>query len=178
MISAIGVPRRLGTDHFMGTVGIDAGPTLPKSTGRLHLRSRDPRADPVCDMQYMTAPQDREPLRAALRVTVALARQLRVDGYALKDVHVPDVSSDAALDQYIDENVQTMYHYSSTCRMAPEEGEHPGVVDDALRVHGIRKLHIADAPSRTVQPLIHRAAVYAFAAKCADPILKNAASRG
>ncbi|KAH9930084.1 GMC oxidoreductase-domain-containing protein [Fomitopsis serialis] len=174
MISTVGDPRRPGTDHLKGTMGIDAGLMLAKSTGHLRLRSRDPRAQPICDMRYATSPDDRKALRAALRVTAAMAEQLRVDGYPLEAVHAPDTTSDVALDEYIDENVETMYHYSSTCRMAPEEDECPGVIDDKLRVHGIRKLRIADASVFPNCPAAHpQAVVYAFAGKCADLMLRS-----
>ena len=56
--------------------------------------------------------------------------------------------------------------------MSPEEGHHPGVVDDELRVHGIRKLRIADASVFLNCPASHhQAVVYAFAEKCADLII-------
>lgn len=149
---------------------------LSKSTGHLRLRSRDPRDHPICDMRYATAPEDRQALRTALRLASALADQLRADGYPLDATLVPDVSSDAALDAYIDKNVDTMYHYSSSCRMAPEEGTHPGVVDDELRVHGVRKLRIADASVFPNCPAAHpQAVVYAFAERCAD-LMKTAAA--
>ena len=67
--STLGDPRRPGTDHSKGTVGIDSGLMLPKSTGRLCLRSRDPLDNPIYDMQHVTSPEDGQ----ALRVVSALA---------------------------------------------------------------------------------------------------------
>lgn len=61
------------------------------------------------------------------------------------DSHVPASTTDADLDQFITEWARTTYHYTSTCRMAPEDDENPGVVDDELFVHGIQKLRIADS---------------------------------
>ncbi|KAH9843571.1 GMC oxidoreductase-domain-containing protein [Rhodofomes roseus] len=176
MISTTGNPNRPEANKSRGTIGIDTGLMLPSSTGQLCLRSNDPRANPVCDMRYATSPADRLALRAALRVSVAIARQLRADGYELDNVNNPDTSSDAALDGYIDKNHETMYHYTSTCRMAPETDEHPGVVDE-LCVHSIQKLRRADASVFPNCPAAHpQAVVYAFAERCADLILQAAAS--
>ena len=102
---------------------------------------------------------------------------MRTDGYSLSASLEPDVSSDAALDAYIDKNVETMYHYASSCRTAPEEGTYPGVVDDELRVHGAaRKLRVADASVFPNCPAAHpQAVVYAFAERCADLVRKRAA---
>lgn len=51
--------------------------------------------------------------------------------------------SDAELEQFLRNNVQTLYHPACTARMAPlEDG---GVVDPQLRVHGISNLRVADA---------------------------------
>ena len=176
--STLGDPRRPGTDHSKGTFGIDSGLLSPKSAGHLRLRSHDPFDSPICDLRYVTAPEDRQALRTALRVVSAVANQLRVDGYPLNATLAPDISSNAALDAHIDKNAETMYHYSSSCRMAPEEGMHPGVVDDELRVHGVRKLRIADASVFPNCPAAHpQAVVYAFAEKCAD-LMKEAAASG
>lgn len=155
-------------------MGLDVGLMLPTSSGTLRLRSSDPRAHPLCDMQYVTTSKDRQALRAALRITVAMATQLAVDGYPVECVLTPKDASDASLDKYMDENLGTMYHYSSTCRMAPEDDENPGVVDDELRVHGIGKLRIADASVLPNCPATHpQAVVYAFAEKCADIMIKR-----
>ena len=128
-------------------------------------------------MRYVTTPEDRQALRAALRITMAMAKQLSGDGYPIQCVLTPKDASDASLDAYIDENLGTMYHYSSTCRMAPEDDSEPGVVDDELRVHGIGKLRIADASVLPNCPATHpQAVIYAFAEKCADLMLKAAGS--
>ncbi|KZT73342.1 GMC oxidoreductase [Daedalea quercina L-15889] len=175
LLAPIGDPSTPGVDTTKGIMSLNAGLMLSKSFGQIRLRSTDPTIEPLCDMQYLTAPEDRVALRAALRVSAAIARQLREDGYQIDPVRVPDVSSDAAVDEYIDKYVDTMYHYTSTCRMAPEDSARPGVVDDELRVHGIRKLRIADASVIPNVPAAHpQALVYALAEKCADMMRKDA----
>ena len=171
----IGDPSTPGVDTSKGIMSLNAGLMLPHSYGSLHLRTTDPRVEPLCDMRYLSAPADRTALRAALRVTTAIARQLAEDGYAIAPARVPDASSDAALDAYIDAHVDTMFHYTSTCRMAPEDDARPGVVDDELRVHGVRKLRVADASVIPNVPAAHpQALVYALAEKCADMMRQDA----
>jgi choline dehydrogenase-like flavoprotein len=125
-------------------------------------------------MGYLTSPEDYATLRAALRVAVRLAGEMRAVGYPLDDVHVPGTLDDAALDAFIDARVDTMYHYSSTCRMARPDDEKPGVVDDQLLVRGCSNLRIADASIFPSVPATHpQALIYAVAEKCADMILRT-----
>ncbi|KDQ20912.1 hypothetical protein BOTBODRAFT_151875 [Botryobasidium botryosum FD-172 SS1] len=57
--------------------------------------------------------------------------------------HHFDILTDTELEQVIHRKVETLYHPTSTIKMAPlAEG---GVVDPYLPVHGIPNLRIADA---------------------------------
>ncbi|EMD36672.1 hypothetical protein CERSUDRAFT_73736 [Gelatoporia subvermispora B] len=127
---------------------------------------------PLCTMSYLTSPRDRTVLRSGLRLAAALACQMRSLGYSLTDVHVPAGLDDAVLDAHIALWAGSYLHYSSTCRMAPEEDPRaPGVVDDELRVHGVRGLRACDASIFPDVPATHlQAPVVAVAEKCADMI--------
>ena len=59
------------------------------------------------------------------------------------------VSSDVQIEQYIRENAETGFHPSGTCRMGPGPN---AVVDNKLKVHGIKGLRVADA---SIFPTIH-----------------------
>lgn len=52
------------------------------------------------------------------------------------------VSNDTEIEQYIRENAETGFHPSGTCRMGPGSNT---VVDDNLKVHGLKGLRVADA---------------------------------
>ena len=57
--------------------------------------------------------------------------------------HMLHLKTDAEMAAIVRERVETVYHPTSTCRMAPlEDG---GVVDSQLRVYGISNLRICDA---------------------------------
>ncbi|KAJ6594821.1 hypothetical protein B0H19DRAFT_1009819 [Mycena capillaripes] len=166
-------PRGSGVDRSKGFFGLNCALLKAKSSGRVLLRSRDPKMDPICEMQYLTSPEDWAALRASIRVSVALAQQMRADGYALDDVKVPSALDDPTLDEFIRAGLETMYHYSSSCRMALPNDTVPGVVDHELRVHGVSNLRIADASIFPNVPVTHpQALVYAVAEKCADMMLK------
>ncbi|KAJ7288042.1 hypothetical protein C8J57DRAFT_1641067, partial [Mycena rebaudengoi] len=199
MTCAIADPRHPTADRSRGFLGLNCALMHAESHGTVRLRSTDHFQPPHCEMRYLSAPADRAALRASLRVATALAREMRTAGYPLDPLNVPrtaldtghehrgknenndnDHADDATLDAFCDANLQTMYHYASSCRMALEETDadvsegFPGVVDSALRVHGISNLRIADASVFPCVPAGHpQALVYGLAEKCADIILHS-----
>ena len=147
----------------------------PRSKGTVRLSSADPRAPLSIDLQFLADEADRVPLRAAIKLSLRLAAQMREQGYALQDALVPASESDADLDAWMHDTGRTTFHYSSTCRMAPEDDpEGGGVVDDQLRVHGVRSLRVADT---SILPWIlgaHlQASAVAIAEKCADMVIRG-----
>ncbi|KAI5123485.1 hypothetical protein M0805_008855 [Coniferiporia weirii] len=132
-------------DKSQGAYGFLNVLLRPESRGTVRLKSSNPD-DPVeCDLGMLTASADWEVLRASLRLSMRLAEEIRADGYPMTDYRVPASKNDADLDAYIVKWARTTYHYSSTCRMAPENDPEPGVVDDELRVHGVHNLRVADS---------------------------------
>lgn len=84
---------------------------------------------------------------------------------------MPASTSDADLDAFIKEWGRTTYHYSSSCRMAPEDDTIPGVVNDELQVHGVRGLRVADSSIFPQIPATHlQAPSVMVAEKCAELI--------
>jgi choline dehydrogenase len=141
----------------------------PKSSGTVRLTSTDARVRPACDLGSLTVKEDYLVMRKVIRLALRIGRQMREQGYPLRDLNVPQSESDTDLDDFIHHAARTTYHYSSTCRMAPEEDEMPGVVDDELRVHGVRGLRVADASVFPSIPATHlQAPAVMVAEKCAD----------
>jgi choline dehydrogenase-like flavoprotein len=116
----------------------------PKSIGSVHLSSLDPHARASIDLNSLGNSDDLIPLRKVIRFALHLAKIVRKEGYLLKDLRVPASDGDKDVDEFIRSYIQSSYHYSSTCRMAPEHDPQPGVVDDELRVHGIDGLRVCD----------------------------------
>ncbi|EIN09828.1 GMC oxidoreductase [Punctularia strigosozonata HHB-11173 SS5] len=138
----------------------------PKSNGTVRLRSLDPRTRPVCDLRTFAEGEDLVVMRKAVRLALLLSSKMREQGYPMNDLHVPKSESDVDLNDFILKDAHSTYHYSSTCRMAPEDQQ--GVVDDQLRVHGVLGLRIADASVFPTIPATHlQAPVVMVGERCA-----------
>lgn len=139
----------------------------PKSAGTVRLASLSPYDRPICDLNCLREPEDYEVFRKAIRLGLAVGRKCREQGYPVRDMLVPDSEDDEDLDRFIRARIGSTYHYTSTCRMAPEE--EMGVVDDELRVYGVRNLRIADASIFPAVPSAHpQAPVVMVAERCTD----------
>ncbi|KAJ6498885.1 alcohol oxidase [Mycena sanguinolenta] len=144
----------------------------PKSLGSVRLASRDPHARPIVDLGFLSNNEDFVPLRKGIKLCLRLAEEIAGQGYPMKAYQVPSSEKQDDVDKFIRANIRTSYHYASSCRMARrEEG---GVVDDELKVYGIRGLRVCDA---SVFPNITSghtmAPVIAVAEKCADLIKRS-----
>lgn len=143
----------------------------PKSTGTVRLTSKDPRIRPICELGLFKDPEDAVVLRKGVRLALRISRQVREEGYEMEDVFVPKSESDQDIDEFALKEPLSTFHYTSTCRMAPLNDPSPGVVDDELRVHGIKGLRIADGSILPNIPATHtQAAIVMVAEKCADLI--------
>ncbi|KIP06969.1 hypothetical protein PHLGIDRAFT_30220 [Phlebiopsis gigantea 11061_1 CR5-6] len=144
----------------------------PASRGTVRLASSDPLDTPLYDFNYLSAPEDRAVLRAGVRLCMRLTREMRAAGYAAPDFTAPASGSDADVDAFVAAHGQSFFHFASSCRMAPvDDPAGPGVVDDALRVHGVPNLRVCDASVFPQVPAAHlQAPVIAVAEKCADMV--------
>ncbi|PCH39400.1 GMC oxidoreductase [Wolfiporia cocos MD-104 SS10] len=162
----------VASGHYFAMHAITVRPT---SVGTVQLKSADPHDPPVIDPKYLSTEHD---IACLVRGVRLLSRIARTEPLASMIEHAGDEPflnhnmhtwSDEQIADLIRERVQTLYHPTSTARMAPlEEG---GVVDTRLRVHGIPNLRVVDASvfpkitsGHTVSPTI------AVAEKAADMI--------
>ncbi|KAJ6620157.1 GMC oxidoreductase-domain-containing protein [Mycena sp. CBHHK59/15] len=131
------------------------------------LCSGDPHARPLVDLGFFTDPADYIPLRKGIKLCLRLAEDVRRQGYPMKAFQVPSSEKESDVDQFIRATIRTSYHYASSCKMASrQEG---GVVDDELRVYGVRGLRVCDASVFPCITTAHtQAPVVAVAEKCAD----------
>ncbi|KAL8638584.1 MAG: hypothetical protein Q9228_004274 [Teloschistes exilis] len=120
----------------------------PKSRGTVRLRSSDPHDRPKVDLDLLSDPEDFALARTAVHLALKLGDAIKEQGFPLlRGLSVPDSDGSAEdMDKFIRHRARTTYHYSSTCRMAPEHDlRAPGVVDESLRVHGTSNLRVCDA---------------------------------
>ncbi len=127
--------------------GFSLGAVLltPKSTGRIYLRSADPREAPAIDPAYLSNAEDLTPMREGLKMIWKLLESKPFDAYRGKAVfEKQDTAS------FIRAHAETLYHPVGTCKMGQDAS---AVVDASLRVYGVAGLRVVDA---SVMPKIVR----------------------
>ena len=115
----------------------------PESRGHIHIATPRAQDHPKIVPNYLSAPADQLCAIRAVKFARAMTKTSALSPYIVRE-HVPegDPQTDDELLEAARNISQTIYHPTSTCRM----GSDPlAVVDDRLRVHGIRGLRVADA---------------------------------
>ncbi len=121
------------------------GPMRSKSRGWVRLRSADPEAAPEIRFNYLSQPEDWADFRACIRLTREIFAQSAFDAYRGREIAPgPEAESDAALDDFIREAVESAYHPCGTCRMGAAD-DPKAVVDPECRVIGLEGLRVADS---------------------------------
>ncbi len=121
------------------------GPMRSKSRGSVTLRSSDPNAPPVIRFNYMSDPSDWEDFRAAIRLTREIFRQEAFKPYLKEELQPGSAhQTDAELDDFLREHVESAYHPCGTCRMG-RASDPMAVVDPECRVIGVEGLRVADS---------------------------------
>jgi choline dehydrogenase len=115
----------------------------PKSRGSLQLQSLDPATAPVIRAGYYSEPADLALMIEGLKIARALSRTRALAGIFVEEA-LPGaaVAGDAALEAYIRETSDTIFHPVGTCKMGTDP---QAVVDSRLRVHGVEALRVIDA---------------------------------
>ncbi|CAM1501954.1 Fc.00g039380.m01.CDS01 [Cosmosporella sp. VM-42] len=147
----------------------------PKSRGTVTLRSADPLAIPVVDCNYLADPLDVEVLAEACR----FANEIVVDGAGTKDIVKGSWPADLTHHKYTErddwkpyvrDNATTCYHAAGTCAMG-KASDPKAVVDEKLRVKGVKGLRVADC---SIMPVLNgghtQIPAYGIGEKAADLI--------
>ncbi|KAF8815497.1 GMC oxidoreductase [Phlegmacium glaucopus] len=149
----------------------------PTSLGSVKLASTDPLDNPIVDLNFLATENDWDVMRKGLKLGMRIGREMAALGYDISEHTIPQSDSDSDMDHFIRKYCRSTMHYCSTCRMAPEhseDGTTGGVVDDRLRVHGIRGLRVADASIFPEILSTHLAApTVVVAEKCARMVLDD-----
>ena len=146
----------------------------PESRGTVRLKSGNPNDAPRIFFNYLSNEADYACLTAGFRKVLEIYKSPALQSMVTKMVAPTRADlSDDDIRQYIKDTAQTVYHPVGTCKM----GSDPmAVVDDRLRVHGIKGLRVADA---SIMPTIPSGNTNApsimVGEKCADMILEDAA---
>jgi choline dehydrogenase len=119
------------------------GPMRSQSKGWVKLRSKDPAAKPRIQFNYLQEQADWEEFRAGVRLTREVLAQDAFKPFAGAQISpAPDVVSDAEIDAYLKQAVESSYHPCGTCKMGSDA---LSVVDAECRVHGLDGVRIVDS---------------------------------
>jgi choline dehydrogenase len=145
----------------------------PEGRGLVSLASRDPLAPPRIEFKFMETAHDVDAMIRGVRLARKLAQQPALKPYIAEEVVPgPAVRSDEQLIEDIRNRGVSNLHPVGTCRMGTGRD---AVVDPRLRVHGIRRLRVADA---SIMPLVvggnTNAPSIMIGEKCAAMILEDA----
>ncbi|XP_016844951.1 glucose dehydrogenase [FAD, quinone] [Nasonia vitripennis] len=123
----------------------------PKSRGRILLRSQEPMAKPRIIANYYDDPEDVRISIKGIRAAIEVSKTKSMQKFnsRIHDVLVPgcedhEYDSDDYWECALRTFTFTIYHYSGTCKMAPEN-DPTSVVNPRLQVKGIKGLRVADA---------------------------------
>lgn len=115
----------------------------PSSRGSVWIRSADPVAAPAIRPNYLATDDDARVAVAGLRFTRRIMQAAPLARFAPTELKPgPMVETDDALLDAARELGTTIFHPVGTCRMGHDA---QSVVDDRLRVHGVRRLRVIDA---------------------------------
>lgn len=121
------------------------GPMRSKSRGTVTLRSADPRDKPEIRFNYMSHPDDWADMRACVRLTREIFQQSAFAPYRGREIQPgAECVTDAQIDAFIAEHVESALHPSCTCKMG-DPVDPMAVVDPQLRVIGAQGLRVIDS---------------------------------
>ena len=144
----------------------------PLSRGHIGLKSADPTDDALIEPNYLAEERDLENLVAAVKLARRLLAAAPFDPHRGPEMEPGEaVRTDDEIRAFVRERAETIYHPVGTCKMGHDD---MAVVDDRLRVHGLRGLRVVDA---SIMPTLvggnTNAPTTAIAEKGADMILED-----
>jgi choline dehydrogenase-like flavoprotein len=135
-------PTRSGFEDKPG-MHVFAYVLRPESEGSIMVQGRDPRAPPLIDPSYLSAPADRSRSIALVRLIRRLMDQAPMQPFIEGETELTSwAQSDAEILDAFRRLGRAGFHATGTCAM----GQGPdAVVDERLRVRGLTGLRVVDA---------------------------------
>jgi choline dehydrogenase-like flavoprotein len=147
----------------------------PRSKGRMTLRSSAPEAPPRIELNFFDHPDDRKTLVEGIRLARRILASPSFDDYRGEELNPGAAAqSDDEILAMAKKRLGLVYHPVGTCKMGSDD---MAVVDQDLRVHGLRALRVIDA---SIMPTLiggnTNAPTMVIAEKAADLILLDPGS--
>ena len=115
----------------------------PESVGNCHIVGTQTDAQPNIHLNYLTAERDKA---VAVQSVIQARKIMTAKALAIyrpeELLPGPKVSSEADLLNAVADIATTIFHPVGTCKMGDDS---MAVVDDKLRVHGLKGLRVTDA---------------------------------
>jgi len=109
--------------------------------GTVKIASKNPIDDPLIDPNYLSNREDIETMVKGYKIMMEIMNTEPLAQY--QNIRHPiNINDDKAIESAIRTRADTIYHPVGTCKMGHDE---MSVVDDRLRVKGVRKLRVVDA---------------------------------
>lgn len=155
---------------------VHVGPNKPKSRGRVEIISSDPSADPSILFNYLQHEDDVAAWRQCIRLTREIIAQPAMDVFRGEEIQPGlEVASDAEIDTWVRENIESAYHPCGTARMGQTD-DADAVVDTQCCVIGLEGLRVVDASVFPTVPYGNiNAPTIMVAEKASDMILGKSA---
>ncbi len=130
-----------GGDGFQ----VHVGPNKPVSRGHVRIRSSDPAQSPSILFNYLTAREDVEDWRAAIRLTREMLGQEALAIYRGDEIQPGyHIDSDEAIDAWVRANVESAYHPSCSVKLGAAD-DPMAVLDSECQVRGVKGLRVIDS---------------------------------
>ena len=128
----------------------------PLSRGNLSLQSASMTDPPLINPNWLTDSTDQELAIQSLHRQRQIWSYLESQGLTVGDEALPgsNVTSDAAILNYIRQSLIQVYHAAATCKMGPAN-DSMAVIDNHARVYGTQNLRVVDASSFPFLPPGH-----------------------
>jgi choline dehydrogenase len=125
--------------------GVHVCGLYPKSRGEIRLQSSDPSAPAVIDPKYLSHPDDEKVMIEGVRKARKILAAKVFDKHGAREIGPgPEAQSDEQILAFIRQKAETIYHPIGTCKMG--QADDPStVVDECLRVKGVKGLRVVDA---------------------------------
>ena len=127
-----------------GAIALGVALTLPESSGTLKLASRDPKAAPLIDSNYLGTGRDTRRMIEAFKIMRHIARQPAFVNVTAGELIPGDSVRDDDLAQYVFHHLAPYGHPTSTVPMGSDVMPW-AVVDSVGAVKGINGLRVVDA---------------------------------
>jgi choline dehydrogenase-like flavoprotein len=146
----------------------------PQSRGSVSLSSSTPTDKPAIKLNYLTHAYDRRVMREAVKSTwTKVTTNPVVAPHMVRTLLGPKSLGDEDVEDFMREQVTTVWHAGGTCRMG-KQGDEGAVVDSACRVRGVEGLRVVDMSVAPVCTNNHtQATAYLIAQKASEMLVEE-----